>query len=243
MKKHFSTLQLYRLLLLALVFPLLTSCNDDDEETTPSADVTVQFRNLVAGQNITLGQTYTSPSGDTYTVEDFKYYISNVKLLNANGDVVYTEPESYHLINETAGNTAFTLAGVPAGSYSKIAFSMGVDEARNHSTDQEGDLDPSSDMVWDWDTGYKFLLLEGTYTGDADAGGLIFHIGQDENYTTFTMPLESPLTIRTKSGYTLQVSTELNALFQQPNLIDFDEMNAAMGGENARKIVENYTAG
>lgn len=144
MKKHFSTLQLYRLLLLALVFPLLTSCNDDDEETTPSADVTVQFRNLVAGQNITLGQTYTSPSGDTYTVEDFKYYISNVKLLNANGDVVYTEPESYHLINETAGNTAFTLAGVPAGSYSKIAFSMGVDEARNHSTDQEGDLDRKS---------------------------------------------------------------------------------------------------
>ncbi|MFD1187072.1 MbnP family protein [Pontibacter rugosus] len=229
-----------KLVLFAAMAPLFSACSDE-EDAVAEADVAVQFQNLVDGQPIELNKTYTSPAGDTYQVEDYKYYISNIKLLDASGNVVYTEPESYHLINQTEEKTAFTLAKVPAGKYSKIEFSLGVDAAHNHSTDQPGDLDPSNDMVWNWDTGYKFLLLEGTYTGNTKSGGLIFHIGHDANYKTFTLPLQQPLDIRTSPAYTLQISSELNALFQSPHLIDFDELNTAMGGEAALKIVENYT--
>lgn len=239
MKKPIHTLLAF---LLIAVTPLLTSC-DDDDDTVAQADVIVEFNNTVNGQEIVLGKTYTSPAADTYAVEDFKYFISNVKLMDANGTTVFTELNSYHLINQTAGKTSFELKNVPAGSYSQITFSLGVDEAHNHSTDQEGDLDPSSDMVWDWDTGYKFMLLEGTYTGNTKSGGLIFHIGEDANYTTFNMPLQVPLDIRTKPDYTLRITTDLNALFQNPHTVDFDELNTAMGGANARKIADNYSKG
>lgn len=230
------------LLLLLLALPLLSAC-DDDDDAVAQADVEVSFQNQMNGQPFVLNQTYTSPAGDAFEVEDLKYYISNVKLLNATGQVVYTEPESYHLINLGAGKTSFTMPKVPAGSYSQLQFSLGVDEARNHTIDQQGDLDPSTDMVWDWNTGYKFLLLEGTYTADTKSGGLVFHIGEDANYRTFTLPLQVPLDIRTSPYEQLQVQAELSALFQNPNLIDFDELNEAMGGEAARKIVQNYTEG
>jgi len=231
-----------KLLLPALLFSLLTACKDDDN-TVAQADLTLQFQHLVNAAPLRLHTTYTSPAGDTYQVHDLKYYISNVKLLKANGDVLYVEPESYHLISAADGKTSFTLHNVPVGTYDKLEFSVGVDQQHNHRIDHQGDLDPSSDMVWDWDTGYKFLLLEGTYTGNTKSGGLVFHIGEDANYRTFSFPLTSPLHIRTDPAYTLQLNTELDALFQNPHLIDFDELNTAMGGENARKLADNYTEG
>jgi hypothetical protein len=130
---------------------------------------------------------------------------------------------------------------VPAGNYKRIEFAVGVDEARNHTIDQQGDLDPSTDMVWDWDTGYKFLSLEGTYTGNTRQGGLVFHIGEDANYHVFSFELPQQLDLRDVTNRQIRLQVDINALFANPHLIDFDELNSAMGGPNARKIVENYS--
>jgi hypothetical protein len=222
--------------------PFLASCSDDKDDAPATGTVQVSVQHLVGGQPLQSHTTYTSPAGDTYAVQKLQYYLSNVKLISSDGKATYAEPHSYHLIS-LEGKTSFTLNEVPAGAYTALEFAVGVDEAHNHSIDQHGDLDPSNDMVWDWDTGYKFLSLEGTYTGNTKEGGLIFHIGEDANYKVFTLTLPQPLDLRQKPDNGLRITTELNELFQNPHLIDFDEMNTAMGGANAKKIVDNYSSG
>lgn len=229
-----------KLLFIALLFSFSACTDDDDASTTGTVQVVVQH--LVDGQPLQEEKTYTSPAGDSYTVQKFKFYLSNVKLVSEDGRTVYTEPQSYHLIS-LDGKSSFTLSDIPAARYTKLEFALGVDKAHNHSIDQHGDLDPSNDMVWDWDTGYKFLSLEGLYTGNTRSGGLVFHIGEDDNYKVFTMNLPSPLDLRQNPNGRIQIITELNELFRNPHLIDFDELNTAMGGPNARKIVDNYSQG
>lgn len=222
---------------------LVTSCSSDDDEPIV-ADVEIVVENTVEGHPLKLTDTtYTSPTGDIYAVQDLAYFMSNIKLLSANGEAIYIEPDSYHLIDEKTGKRSFTLNNVKAGTYTKLQFGLGVDAARNHSTDQYGDLDPSSSMVWDWDTGYKFFLLVGNYTADTKSGGLVFHIGGDTNYKTITIDLQQPLTIKAAEGNRIAIVTDLNAIFQAPNLIDFDEINTAMTGPEAAKIAENYSTG
>ncbi|MCC9166633.1 MbnP family protein [Pontibacter harenae] len=154
----------------------------------------------------------------------------------------FVEPESYHLIAQDE-KSSFELKDVPSGNYDQIEISIGVDEAHNHSTDQEGDLDPSNDMVWDWDTGYKFLSLVGTYTGDTRNGGLVFHIGGDANYKTIRLNLPQPINLNHKSNYSLQLQADVNEIFQGPNLIDFDVMNTGGHGVGPSMIAENYSNG
>ncbi|NEM98666.1 MbnP family protein [Pontibacter burrus] len=222
---------------------LLSGCSSESDEPLMT-DVEISITNEVNGQPLVLlDKTYTNPSGDTYVVHDLKYFMSNVKLINSRGEATYIEPDSYHLIDEQIGKRAFTLKNVKADTYTKLEFGLGVDAARNHSTDQYGDLDPSSTMVWDWDTGYKFLSLVGTYVANTKEGGLVFHIGGDTNYKTITVDLQQPLKIQSSSGNRIQIVTDLNGLFLEPNPIDFDEINTAMTGPAAAKIAENYSTG
>ena len=227
--------------LLLLVLPLLAGCAEKTE--TPTAGtVAVEIRNVVGTQEFQLYETYTSPAGDAFEVSRFKYYISNIKLLGHNGKVSFAEPESYHLI-APGEKSSFELQDIPPGSYDQIEISIGVDHAHNHSTDQEGDLDPGNDMVWDWNTGYKFLSLVGTYTGDTDSGGLVFHVGGDANYKTITLNLPQPVNLNNKSTYMLKLQADVNEIFQGPNLIDFDQMNSGGHGAGPSMVADNYSQG
>lgn len=240
MHTRFRSAFLFTLALL-LQFTFI-ACSDDKDKEPHTATVEVSVKSLAGGQTLQRDQTYQSPAGDTYAVQKLRFYLSNVKLISQDGSVVYTEPDSYHLIT-LDGKLGFALDKVPAARYTKLEFAIGVDEARNHSIDQFGDLDPSNDMVWDWNTGYKFLSLEGLYTGNTKDGGLVFHIGEDSNFILFNMDLPQALDLSQKTEGSIVLQADVNELFQNPHLIDFDELNTAMGGENARKIVENYRNG
>lgn len=226
---------------LLLITFLASACKEKNTPPAP-AKVELQVQHFANGQPLERDKAYTSPAGNTYTVQKLRFYLSNVKLISQDGRTVYAESDSYHLIT-LDGKDGFSLEKVPAALYTKIEFAIGVDEARNHSIDQFGDLDPSNDMVWDWNTGYKFLLLEGLYSTSNKSGGLVLHVGEDSNYQIFTLDLPQPLDLRQQSEGRIVLSTEVNELFQNPHPIDFDVLNTAMSGENARKIVENYSNG
>jgi hypothetical protein len=218
---------------------ILTGCKKDEPIIDPRIEI--QFQNVVGSDPLVLNASkYLSPTNDTFNVSQFKYYVSNVILSSKEGKN-YVEPQSYHLISQE-GKLAFKLNSIPPyGTYDTFTFSIGVDSSHNHTLVATGDLDPNTNMAWDWNTGYKFLLLEGDYATLSKKGGLIFHIGQDANYKTIT--LNGTITVANGKKTIIKIKSDINEMFINPNTIDFNVLHEAMFGSEAAKIADNYANG
>jgi hypothetical protein len=190
-------------------------------------------------------QSYVNAAGDTFKITKLKYYISNVKLTNTATGKTYIEKNSYHLIAPQENKIGFKLAGIPVKDFDMLEFSMGVDADANSRTDQTGDLDANTDMGWDWKTGYKFLNFGGEKISKdaAKQHALIFHVGGNQNYKTYTFPLGQTLTFQKDKPYILHLEANLNELFRNPNIINFDLINNVESGPNMEKLAENYGTG
>lgn len=93
----------------------------------------VEFDNVIGGVNLQLNTgSYTNASGETFKVSLLNYYISNIKLQNADG-TTYTVPRdsSYFLIKEENPSQLITLRDIPAGNYTGISFVLGVDSLKS----------------------------------------------------------------------------------------------------------------
>ncbi len=168
---------------------------------------------------------YTNIYGDTYTISKFNYYISNIVLIDENGaDVIL--PASYHLIAHADGIESFTLNGVPRGSYKGFRFLIGVDSLRNVSGAQTGDLDPARNMFWDWNTGYIFYKLEGSYTSmSGEKGDYAFHIGGfsgDHNRLQW-VKIEQEFVVIGGGLTAIKLNADAGQIFHSPHALSFDD--------------------
>jgi hypothetical protein len=212
---------------------------------TGDGHLRVVFENMVGSQVLQLNTgVYKNEAGDTFSVDVYKYYISNIKLWKADS-TFFAEPESYHLINEQlSASKAFTIHEVPAGDYKSITFLIGVDYDRNTTGAQTGALDPANAMFWDWNTGYIMAKIEGTSPGLT--GGISFHIGgfEGKNGVIRVVNLSFP-TIATVNGNNtpaVHIKSDVLQWFKAPVTVSFDTMNiVATAGPMAAQIADNYT--
>lgn len=146
----------------------------------------------VTDSTTALTNSYTNAAGNKITINQVRYWVSNIVLTDVNGKK-FAEPNSYHLIEYTPSSVKeeIEISGIPTGSYSKISFSIGVDEGPNHSLAKKaGDLNETIGMSWTWNTGYIFLKMEGRYEKSAGKYGYYYlHIGTDANYKTLNFDL------------------------------------------------------
>ncbi|PTB95072.1 hypothetical protein C9994_11600 [Marivirga lumbricoides] len=230
---------IYSIMFIMLIF--LSSCGSDDVVQMNNSLV-FNFENMVGEVPLVIASQEYERDNGTFTVDELKYYISNVRFLDDDGNLLFSEEESYHLItqNNASNKLNFKITDLPDLQISTVEFSIGVDAEANTKLDNPGDLDPSNNMAWNWDTGYKFVLLEGKFfaAGETDYRGLVFHIGEDSNYKTLQFPVN--LNLSDGTVYEIQMKANILGMFNSPNTISFNEVNVAMGGENARKIADNY---
>ena len=242
--------RLFTLACLSFLTVAFSACTDDADVTTPAAGtLDVEVDHLVGNVPLVLHtSTYTTSSGQQFTVSTFNYYLSNIKLRKADG-TEYAEPESYHLLKHSdAATRAFTLTNVPAGDYTGFTFTIGVDSARNVSGAQTGALDPSNGMFWEWNSGYIYTKLEGS---SPQAGGnkqLLFHIGgfKKPNNTIRTVSPSlngATIQIRKDRTPTVHLAADVLRMFTGPNTIDFSTLSNTMGGSNSVKVADNQAAG
>lgn len=233
-------------LALALLSFFALSCKEDPA-VAPNlpGNVVLEFDNVVGLDSLALdAREYTNANGDRFKVSMFKYYISNIILTKADG-TEYQQPESYYLIDQSnPASKLVTLQDVPAGEYTSLTFTVGVDSARNVAGAQTGALDPTNGMFWTWDTGYVFLKLEGT-SPQSPNGGLVFHIGgfqQPHNTIRTVSPALNNQKIRVEASLAPEVHLKADVLqlFQGVNPIKFAELATTMGGENSVKVADNY---
>lgn len=160
---------------------LLPSCKKEKEPTpiAQNGDMKVKF-DFVFGSNMlpwNIGKTMVhTKTGDTLIFTLFKFYVSNVKLKDANGNW-WSAPNSYYLLcTDCEEGYSFTVKNVPAGNYTEMQYTMGVDSAANTLGASTGALSLVHGMFWDWNSGYIMLKAEGT-SPNSPSGNFIFHLG------------------------------------------------------------------
>lgn len=242
----------FLLFILTLVF---TSCkkdetlddgHDHDHNHTSVAEtgsVKISFTNFFGNDTLKLNSAlYVNANNDTFTVSKFNYYISNIKL-TASDNSVYSESESYHLVEHSdVSSHAFTLVNIPLKEYTSISFMIGVDSLRNVSGAQSGALDPLKGNFWDWNSGYIMAKFEGI---TVDTTNLMFHIGgfsgSNNVLKTIVKSFSTNLNVTKSSVPQVRLNTDLAKWFASPNLIDFKTIKIIhMPGASAKKVADNY---
>jgi len=166
---------------------LLAACGGDhdqpaldaampDADTSPLA-VTLAFAPVVGSQPFACGQTYPHMGSEdsTVTPRDFRFYASNLQLVDASGARValtLTDNAWQHAgvalvdFEDATGGCQdgtpelnLTITGTaPRGTYRGVAFDIGIPEALNHQdlTSMPSPMNLTS-LWWDWNFGHIFF--------------------------------------------------------------------------------------
>ncbi|MBC7486822.1 MAG: hypothetical protein H7282_08725 [Cytophagaceae bacterium] len=185
---------IFILITLLTTTTFFSACKKANDEPAPeTGTVHVEFDNQFEQDALDPEQytplvfntkTYQNAAGEDYTITKFKYYISNVVLKKADGST-YAVPESYYLIDASSStDQLLTLSHVPAGNYTGMSYIIGVDSARNVSGAQTGALAETNGMFWTWNTGYIFMMFEGTSPQSTATDHVLqYHVGGFRNST------------------------------------------------------------
>lgn len=144
-------------------------------------EVAINFQAWVGEDEFVCGESYDNvgTSQTTITPKDFRFYVSNVALIDENGDAVPLELEqdgkwqhqSTALLdfedgsgtcdNGTTEINTTVVGSVPEGNYQSLQFTLGVPKKLNH---EDAAIAPSplnlTSMWWNWQGGYKFLRVD-----------------------------------------------------------------------------------
>ncbi len=204
----------YSLLSLFLASALVGCGDNMDDHDHPDAPVvepdaaepqavTIAFAAEVGGTPFVCGQSYAGvgTGGSAYVGTDFRFYVHDVALVGATGDVPVTldinefQADGIALLDFETGGTGCQMGSpsthtavtgtVPAGAYTGVKFKVGVPFAKNHLdvTTATAPLNIPA-MYWAWSSGYKFLKADGAVNG----AGFNLHLGSTMCGATGTAP-------------------------------------------------------
>ncbi|GAB2941981.1 hypothetical protein GCM10027048_03060 [Hymenobacter coalescens] len=241
----------YFLLLASLL--LLAACESKKEQPQPATltgAVEIHVENVIGSSPLALNTSYPTASGDAFRVAELKYYLSNLKLVRADGSS-WDAPNSYYLVDHAqTASQHLTLRDVPVGDYRKLAFTIGVDSARNVAGAQTGALDPVHGMFWDWNSGYVYLRLTGSSPQAPGNGGLFYDVAgfRHPHNTIRTIVLNLPsgtaaLRVRAEATPKMHIKANVLRMFDGPHPIRFAQLSAVAGGRDAVRLADNYAAG
>lgn len=165
----------FSILLVGLAF-FTTSCNDDEAVTKSPGSISVLFDNQLGGKTLSLRDygvrtfDYKDASNQEFNISLYSYYISAIELEGPNG-VKHLDPLKasasevkgyYQVTNLTPNSNVINLKDIPAGTYNKIRFTIGVNEAGVQEGAAGGVLDPAKGAwFWNWNAGYIGFGVEG----------------------------------------------------------------------------------
>lgn len=238
---------------MVLLFASLAGCRTDEpvppageaQTTTLRLNVVPQWGDLPFERFA----EYRAPGDYRFKVELLKLYLSELRLVNGDGEQRVSDVQLLDL-----GNGPFAIdLRVPPGTWYGLRAGLGLPPAVNHADPSPypngHPLGVNTGMTWNWATGYKFVLFDGRYDADPTStspliSGFSVHTGMDTCFTTLQLfPAEPFETI--ESGVTqrtlrIQVDGFLNTL---GDVVDVTVENSSHGGNLplALKITRNVS--
>ena len=237
----------------------LTNCaqlgleeEDDDGDTSLlllsaaaflNTPVTLNFnvvsgtQSVRCGSNFTVAKAVNGSTTRTFDPQDLRFYISNLRLLGADGvsqfpvnfgnDGVWQyngaalldfEDGTGSCVGSSATNSSISGTST-AGAYSGVVFDLGLPDSLNQLSNSTA---PSplnlNQMYWSWSIGYKFTKVEFQDTGSghlmrSHLGSL--NCGGDISSNTCANPFRSEVRVTSTSGFnpaTNTVALDINEL-------------------------------
>lgn len=221
----------------------INKLSSGDKYNDATGSLTIAIKNMVNDSALVLeDKNYINPYGESYTVNIFKYYISNIKLSGPGSE--YIEPAS-HLADAAKPASCFITLAVPRGIYTSLSFLLGVDSAHNTDGAQSGDLDPINGMFWTWHSGYIMAKLEGHSQQAYFNNEFEYHIGGYENENsvlhTVILPLAAPLHIFDGARDSIKIKADINQWWKPCEIKIGVISNITSTGKAARDISGNYS--
>jgi uncharacterized repeat protein (TIGR04052 family) len=181
----------------------VAGCGGDEDEGGAEAPqtraVTLRFAAQVGDQPVACGTRYAGVGSTAaeMQLQDFRFYVSEVALLNAAGEVVplaldeaapwqgggvalldFEDATGACATNGTSETRSEITGTVPAGDYTGLRFTLGVPAALNHqdAATAAAPLNVGA-MFWVWQTGYKFLRVDMITDLEAPNDKWFVHLG------------------------------------------------------------------
>lgn len=243
---------------------LFTACSKDKDpinEIESTGKTTLTFDARFGNQDFALNTDFTA-GGKTFNFNKFRYWISNVVLVNTNGEA-FKVPASYYLLEETG---AISLTGVnndlpttvypatkreevvlkdlKAGDYKTLKFSLGVDPKYNDNLSLlAGELSPLNGMTnvsWMWLTSYIFTSATGKVTEGATTKNLKIETGLNANYKTVTLELPQSLKVSATNSSGIVLNVDLAKALDGIDVMTTPVVGAAQASTMAA-VAGNYS--
>lgn len=209
--------------LLALLTVLFfTSCDPEEKPTPVDSGANVIVKTVYGDEPFVLGQVYTDPLGHRIRIDAFKGYISGLTLHGEQGSKQVKD----FILNDFTASSSFTVNMDP-GQLDSITFGLGVPQDYNLHVDPSTyanshplSVQGAQGMFWSWNTGYIFVKLEGKADLEGVEGNplldpIAFHIGDNPNYRSVTLPCTKVLGADGKE--TIQIIVDVKQVLFNPN--------------------------
>ncbi|WBX73853.1 hypothetical protein PG913_00930 [Tenacibaculum pacificus] len=246
--------KIFNLLAITIAFTF-ASCNNDDTPSTLEGtnNVSIEFDASFGDDDLILGSSYTTENAEKLKISSFDYILSNFILVTDNGvEIEYPKEKGYFIISEGGvdkkKNVKVILEDIPAGTYNKVKFGIGIDQERyiDGQAAQEDFWTKAEDysLTWSWQAGYKFVVLEGDFTSETqtEESKFMLHIASRgttvDLYKEVELSMETALVSNDKSP---QIHIKVNAdkMLDGSNKIKLSEGETIMGGDKAALIADN----
>ncbi len=121
--------------------------------------ITITFAPKFGSATLQLNKKYFLPAiNDSLSIETFKFYVSGISLMK-NGKAIFQNKGGFYLMDlENKMRLEF---GSATKDFDAIQFNVGIDSTTNAGGVKGGDLDPTKNMYWAWQSGYINFKLEG----------------------------------------------------------------------------------
>jgi hypothetical protein len=184
--------------------------------------IVIDFGLFNSDTEIEVGDSFIDIEGNNLILRTFKFYISDVALIAADGsEVILTDVELVELDPFNTNYSSEFEFIIPKNDYEQIRFSVGLADDLNNTdptTVQKSDpLGSLSNMYWGWADMFVFILAEATIdtNDDNSIDGIIgFHTGEDLQFRPErTYPMTYGIAAFEKDS--LQIRIDWDALFSK----------------------------
>ena len=242
-------IKILSLFLLSSLF--LFSCNKEK-----TGKLAIRFTASVDDKPLTFNEMiYRNASGNLYSIDEVKYFISELVLINKDGEKFHLKRDKdIHYVNHAEGDPSLEWKiedFFPIGEYRTVSFIFGLSREKN--TPNAFVNPPESNMAWPsaLGRGYHYMQINGKWSPDEVRElPLNIHTGisvvvspdslKSEYHNYFTISIsDTKFEIKENKTTEITLDMNINQWFTNPENYDFSDYGTGiMGNDKAQKILQ-----